>query len=178
MKKSSVGWLFAVIVLFFLLIVSLFLGLNGYFFSVSYINSKSDLVVGESISVAVNANQATVVSFTLDGGYLPNELIPQTIQLSASELSKDLRVRVKSKLFGTPENSDLDFITTEHFEKAEDGYYYFDDILKGGNKVTFSTYVTIPAEIDMSSDEKYILTIVIETLESGLNHQEIWKNVQ
>ncbi len=178
MKKNSVGWMFAVIILSSLLIVSVFLGMSGYFFSISYLNSSSDLVVGENVSIGVRANESSVVSFTLDGGYLPNELIPQVIQINAQDLDKDVRLRVKSKLFGIAEGVDLGFITTGHFEQASDGYYYFDDVLKGGNKVTFCTYVVIPSEIDLSSDEKYIFTIVVETLGVDVNYEEIWEKVE
>lgn len=178
MKKSSVAWLFAVVILSFLLVLSVILGLTGYYFSVSYLNSASDLVVGEGFSVGVKANQSSVVSFTFDGGYLPNEIIPQTIQIVSQDLSSDVWVRVKSKVFGVEGEVSFDFITTEHFEKANDGYYYFDDILKGGNKITFCSYVVIPKQVDMSSEDKYILTVVVETLENGLDSENIWKNVQ
>ncbi len=178
MKKSSVAWLFAVVVLFFLLALSVVLGFTGYYFSVSYLNSASDLVVGDGFSVGVKANQSNVVSFTFDGGYLPNEIIPQTIQIVSQDLASDMKVRVKSKIFGAEDDVGVDFITTEHFEKMDDTYYYFDDILKGGNKITFCSYVVIPKHVDLSSKDKYVLTIIVETLESGLDSEKIWKNVQ
>lgn len=178
MKKSSVAWLFAVIILSILLIISIILGWNGYYFSVSYLNSKSDLVVGDSVSIKVEPNQSNVVSFTFDGAFLPNEIIPQVVQINATDLNYDVAVRVKAKVFGLENETDFDFVTTEHFEKSEDGYYYFDDVLKGGNKITFCNYVVMPESKEFVSKEKYILTFVVETLDSSLEVENIWKNVQ
>ena len=120
MKKSNVGWIFAVIVLSFLLILSLILGASGYYYSISYLNSDSDLTVGDSFSIGVNPNQASVASFTFDGSFLPGETIPQVIQINAQDLNSDVRVRVKAKIFGVVSDTEFDFVTSEHFEKYED----------------------------------------------------------
>lgn len=177
MKKSNVAWSFVVGILSLLLILSVILGMSGYYFSVNYLNSKSDIMVGNSFSISVKPNEANLVCFTIDGGYLPNEVIPQTIHISGEDLNKDAYIRVKARVFGVPNVAELDFVTTEHFEKQDDGYYYFDDVLKGGNKVTFATYLLVPPEIDLASNEKYILSIVVESLESNVDVENIWKNV-
>jgi len=178
MKKNTVPWLFAVIILSGLLVLSIILGLSGYYFSVSYLHSNSDLVVGDTVCVSVGPNQSNVVSMTFDGSYLPSEAIPQVVQINASNLNYDVAVRVKAKTFGIENEAEFDFVTTEHFEKAEDGYYYFDDVLRGGNKITFCNYLVIPDETNFVSKEKYILTFVVETLDINQNVQNIWKNVQ
>ena len=65
-------------------------------------------------------------------------------------------------------------VPTEHFEKENDGYYYYDEVLKGGNKITFCNYIFIPKEINLRSGEKYIISFVVETLESKYDIG-IWK---
>lgn len=178
MRKSNVAWLFAVIVLSFLLVLSFILGLSGYYFSMTYMNSDADIVVGDTVSIGVRANEASVMSFTFDGGYLPNELMPQIIQINGQDLNQNIRIRIKSTVFGSEELSELKFITTDHFEQADDGYYYYDDILRGGNKITFCNFVEFPRNAEFSSNEKYILTVVVETLEENIDYQNVWKNVQ
>ena len=178
MKKSNVGWIFAVIILSILLILSLILGMSGYYYSISYLNSNSDLTVGDSFSIGVNPNQASVASFTFDGAFLPGETIPQVVQINAQDLNSDVRVRVKAKIFGIVSDTEFDFVTSEHFEKAEDGYYYYDDVLQGGNKITFCTYIVLAKDADFVSREKYIISFVVETLETKFDDQNIWKNVQ
>lgn len=177
MTKREVGLIFSVCGLAILLILSLILGFNGYLFSVSYINSNSDLKIGENVVIKVEPNSANVVSFTFDGALLPNEVIPQIVQINANDLNADVWVRVKSEIFGIESEAKIEFITTEHFEKDEDGYYYFDDALKGGRKITFCNYLLVPKNITLKSGEKYILSLVVETLETK-NDINIWKNVQ
>lgn len=178
MKKETLPWAFAVLMLVIVLIVSIILGVSGYYFSLSYLNSNSDLVVGDTVSIGVKPNQANVASFTFDGGYMPNEKIPQVVQINATVLDADVKVRVKAQIFGKNQDINFDFVTTEHFELAEDGYYYYDDVLTGGNKITFCNYIVVPDDLSMTSKEKYILTFVVETLESDLDVENIWKNVQ
>ncbi len=178
MKKNSVGWLFAVIILSFLLILSVILGFSGYFFSVAYYNSPSDMVVGDNISIAVLPNQASVASLTFDGSYLPKENIPQTIQINAQDLNSEVRVRIKALVFGAGGETQFGFVTSTHFEKAEDGYYYYDGVLSGGNKITFCNYLVMTDDSEFKSSEKYILSFVVETLETKFYEQNVWENIQ
>ena len=175
MEKKNLSWLFAVIVLVILLAVSVALGMSGYYFSVAYLNLDSDLVVGDYVNVNVMPNQSTVKSFTFDGSYLPGENIPQLIQISAQNLNVDLKVRVKTQIFGIKEDQEIDFVTSEHFEKAEDGYYYFDNVLQGGSKITFCQYLVMPKQNKFLSNKKYILSVIFETLD--VNSENIWQSV-
>ena len=177
MKKGYIGWLFACIVLSVLLIISIILGMTGFFSSITYLTLNSDLSVGESVVLAVEPNEASVASFTFDGSYLPGENLPMVLQINAANLSTDVRLRVKTVVFGLEETVPFEFITTAHFEKQEDGYYYYDEVLQGGNKITFCNYIIIPEDSNFVSGEKYVLTIVAETLETKFD-QNIWKIVQ
>ena len=100
MNKSNIAWLFAVIALSILLIVSIILGVNGYYFSMSFISAKSDITIGETATIEVLPNQASVLSFTFDGSYLPKEKLPQKVQISAVNSDRDLLIRVKTRVFG------------------------------------------------------------------------------
>ena len=160
MTKKDIAWLFACIVLAILLAVSLVLGFTGFFSSATYLTTDTDLKVGDTINIAVKPNQATVAALTFDGGYLPNEKIPQTIQINAENLDSEVFVRVKCIVFGEGDNH-FDFVTSQHFEEEEDGYYYFDQTLSGGNKITFCTYLLSPADSRFVSKEKYVLSVVI-----------------
>lgn len=172
MTKRETALIFSVVILCILLVTSVILGVTGYFSSASYLSSNSELVVGDNVTIGVKPNETSVISMTFDGSYLPDENIPQVIQISSQDLNSDLKVRVKAQVFGT--NSNFEFITTSHFQQEEDGYYYFDEDLKGGNKITFCNYVKTPKDNNFVSNEKYILTIVVETIESQFG-QTIWK---
>ena len=174
MKKSTYPWLFSVIILVVLLLVSLYLGYSGYFFSISMISSPTDVKLGETVQINLSPNETSVVSFTLDGAYLPGEKIPQTIQLKADNLDKDLKVRVKAEIFSNNKVTDLDFVTTDFFVKGTDDYFYYTDALAGGNKVTFCSYLVIPDDSELISKEKYVLSVVVENLDASLDVEEIW----
>lgn len=174
-KKDSFLWLFTSIGLFVLLIVSVVLGMTGYYFSVAYQNANSDFVVGDVVEINVIPNQATVASFTFDGGFLPEENIPQIVHIKSMDLNNDVFLRVKSLVFGGESDESFDFITTEHFEKGVDGYYYFDGLLLGGEKISFCNYLKYPLKSDFEPDKKYILAIVVETLDSEVEIEKIWK---
>ncbi len=172
MTKREIAFVFAIVVLSVLLVTSVILGLTGYFSSATYLSSNADIVVGDSVTIGVKPNETSVVSMTFDGSFLPDENIPQTVQISSQDLNSNLKVRVKTQVFGT--DSQFEFITNSHFEQKEDGYYYFDEDLKGGNKITFCNYIKTPKDNNFVSNEKYILSIIVETLESEYG-QTIWK---
>ncbi len=175
MNKHNAGWIFATIALGVCLIVSIALGLSGYFFSVAFSKQKTDLVVGESVVVDIKENQAQVVSFTFDGNFLPGEAIPQVVQVSAANTNKDVVLRVRGQIFGIEES--LDFVTTEDFEEG-DGFYRSKNILQGGGKVTFCSHLVVPEDSKFVCGEKYVLSIVVEALDSDLDWQNIWKNAE
>ncbi len=171
MKKREIAWIFVCVILLVALGVSIFLGYSGFYSAMTYLKSESDLVVGDTVAIAVNPNETSVASMTFDGSYLPNENVPQIVQISATLLDENLRVRVKGVVFGT--DGEIDFVTSDHFTKNDDGYYYYDDILSGGNKATFCTALVMPD--GTISGEKYIVTIVVETLSESV--ENIWETV-
>ncbi len=174
MNKSTIGWLFAVIALSILLVLSVILGTSGYYFSLSFIRSQSDISIGETATIEVHPNQASVLSFTFDGSYLPMEKLPQKIQISAVNSEKDLLVRVKTRVFGDETDQKLQFFTDDRFD-FDGEYYYFKEILGAGGKTLFCEYIQIPAENKLSSKEKYILSIVVETAENTEENQLEWQ---
>ena len=177
MNKKDVAWTVCCVFLVIALLLSIVLGVMGFYSAVTYLSLDSDLIVGDFVNIPILPNQTNVVSMTFDSSFLPNENIPQTIQISGQNLNSDVKVRVKAQVFGL-EDGTFDFITTEHFVLDDDGYYYYDDTLKGGNKITFCNYVITPKENPHKSGEKYILSIIVENLESKFNVKEIWNNVQ
>lgn len=168
--KKSYPYIFVIVILVVLLAVALYLGFSGYLFSVSLLNEASDLNLGETAVVEISPNETGVLSFTLDGGYLPNEKIPQVIQIKAADVDKEMRVRVKAEIFTNNDLQYVDFVANENFLKATDGYFYLNENLAGGNKVTFSSYIVVPE--NLNSKDKYILTVVVENIDADI--ENIW----
>ena len=175
MNRHNAGWIFATIGLSVCLIVSIALGLSGYFFSVAFSNQKTDLVVGDSVAIEVKENQAQVVSFTFDGNFLPGEIVPQVVQFSAIGTNKDVVLWVRGQIFGI--DDELGIVTSDEFEYI-DGFYYGKSVLSSGGKVTFCSHLVVPEDSKFVCGEKYVLTIVVETLDADLDWQNIWKKVE
>lgn len=178
MKKSSIPWLFAVIFLTILLFVSVYLGVTGFYFSANYLSSNTDLTIGDTVSIVAKTNQSTPFSMTFDGSFLTGEALRQVIQINSENTSDDVYLRVKATVFGGEEEKNLEFVTTDHFEMKEDGYYYYDEALNAGNKITFCNYIVIPASSKFVSKEKYVLTLTVETLSTSVDASTIWKNLE
>lgn len=174
MKKSTYPWLFSVIILVVLLLVALYLGYSGYFFSISMINTPTDIQVGNTVQINLTPNETSVASFTLDGAYLPGEKISQIIQLKADNLDKDLKIRVKAEIFSKDTVTSIDFVTTDYFTKGTDNYFYYTDTLAGGNKTTFCSYLVIPEDSELISKEKYVLSVIVENLDASFDVDTIW----
>ena len=170
--KKTYPYIFSIIILVILLALSLHLGFSGYFFSVAMYDSASDLTLGETVEVEITPNEASVLSFTLDGSYLPGEKLPQVVQIRASDEDKNMRVRVKAEIFAKENLTPIDFVANENFVKATDGYFYLVDDLASGNKVTFCSYIVLPKDSELQSKEKYILSIVVENVDASL--ENIW----
>ena len=111
--KKSYPYIFTIIILVVLLGISLYLGFSGYLFSVAMNNISSDLTLGETVEVEISPNEASVLSFTLDGSYLPNEKISQVVQIRASDVDKEMRVRVKAEIFARDNLTLIDFVANQ-----------------------------------------------------------------
>ncbi|MBQ8844586.1 MAG: hypothetical protein IJ008_01060 [Clostridia bacterium] len=175
--KTYYGFLFTIVVLFILLGISIYLGMSGWFYSISSTDADIDLMLGKKVVVAVEPNQTSAVSFGLKGEYIPHEKLTQTIKINAENLNKDVYIRVKGFLFNSQNNiSEIEFETTENWI-YDDGYYYFTDLLKGGNNITFSSNVIVPDNVVLRSDKSYLVTVVVEALDTSFDSELIWGKI-
>lgn len=175
MNKQNVGWIFATVGLSICLIVSIALGLSGYFFSVSFSRQATDLVVGDNVVINAKPNQAEVVSFTFDGNFLPGEVVPQVVQISAQSGGESVVLRVRGQIFGIEDN--VGFVASDNFEEDR-GFYYLKGSLQSGGKVAFCSHIKVPDNSKFVCGEKYVLSIVVETIDDNLDWQNIWKKTE
>ena len=173
--KSNFGWIFTCGLLFVLLIGSLYLGISGWYFK----NDNSyttDLKLGQTIQLDIQNNQANSASLNLDGAYLAEARLPQIISIKNVETDKSLYLRAKVFVYsGDNRNLDVDIVETINWKfNSDDGYYYFDDVLQGGSKLTFSNFIVMPEDSDFRSQEKYVLSVIVETLDASLDVDNMW----
>ena len=171
MKKSFPLLIFCIITLSILLILSVYLGFNGIFYKRVTNSMDIDIKAGNTEIIEVDKNESNVFSFVIDGSYLSGQTIPQNVEV----LSLSDNVFVRAKLV-CQENGLFSLKTSEKFSYEEDGYFYFNDILKVGEKALLTNGVEILPNAMLESGKKYLCTIVIETLSEEMDVNNVWKS--
>ena len=104
---------------------------------------------------------------------MPGEKLKQNINISAETLTENVFVRVKSCVANGDEQ--MQFAVNDKFSFEADGYYYYDGIVMGGDKVSFCEYVLMPNVGELNTNKKNIFTIVVECLGENEDINKIWK---
>ncbi len=174
-NKSNFGWIFTCFGLLMLLGIAIYLGVSGWFFK-NDLSYTTDLELGKTISTSIQKNQAQSVSLTFDGSFLPGERLPQIVSVENGDASDNLFIRAKVYVYnGDNMMQNMDIVETINWTyNEEDGYYYFNDLLSIDAKVTLCSYVIVDEESTFSGHNKYILSIVFESLSQSLDVETIW----
>lgn len=172
LKKSTYGFIFAIIVLVIALGITLYLGLSGWFYS-NVTKLESDMQLGQTVNLSLAGNETEAVSFTVSGAYLPGHNLQQYVNVT-NESDKPLYVRAKAFIFSySLGDTKVELGISEHW--TENGeYYYFDEPVEVSNKIAVSSYVKLLEDEFYDSQKSYVLTIVVEGLDASLNRAEIW----
>ncbi len=170
LSKSTYGFIFAIVLLCILLAISLYLGISGWFFTNSA-KIESDVSLGENLNFSVSDNGAETIGLTFVGSYLPKQKLSQNISITNIS-DKDLYVRAKAVVMLEGGETDMSLGTTEHWQQ-EGEYYYFDEKLPSSNKIALASYLGLPDKY-FNSTKRYVLTIVVESLDASLDIKQIW----
>lgn len=176
MKKNEpyYGWLFAVVSLLILLGISIYLGVSGWYFS-SNLTQTSDMVLGNTVEMSIKENQSTTCSFTLSGAYLPEEELPQIISVKNS--SEKSKVFLRAKIYIFMESSTIakmSMNTNTNWYLGDDGYYYYRDELIEQGKASVCSGIVIGQDSMLCGEKSYVVTILVESLDSSLDVETIW----
>ena len=172
LKKSTYGFIFAIITLLIALGIVLYLGLSGWFYSNTG-KLTSDIQLGDTINMTLNGNETEAVSFTLAGSYLPNQNLKQYINVT-NESETPLYIRAKAFIYDKNRGDcKVELGISEHWTESDE-YYYFDEPLENSGKVSVASYVKLLTDQFYDSQKSYVLTIIVEGLDAKLDRQEIW----
>lgn len=172
LSKTSYGFIFTIVLLLITLGTVLYLALSGWFYS-NTSNLDSDIVLGQTVNIDIKENEAQTVAFSFPGAYLPGQKIDQFINITNAS-DKNLYVRAKITLFDySSGEAKLQAGVNEHWTE-NDGQYYFDDVLLASNKVSFASYVKLLENKYYDSTKNYIVSVVVESLDSSLDKTAIW----
>lgn len=174
-SKENFGWIFTSIGLAVLLALSVYLGLSGWYFE----NDRSfttDLKLGKTVQIGVKKNQANAISFNLDGSFLEEERLPQIVSVKNQDEMEDIYLRAKIYIYsGANQTLEMNMVETVNWIYNEkDGYFYFNSLLTPQNKVALCAYVFVDEGTSLHTDTKYIVTIVVESLDATQDVESIW----
>ena len=172
-NKNNYIWIFICSILTFLLILSVYLVLSGWYFQTENTYS-TDMEIGTNIQVDISSNMANSASVNFDGTFLYNQKIPQTISIKNTG-EEDIYVR--SKIFIHSSNNEtkkIDIEETVNWLSNEDGYFYFNNLLKSGEKVSLCSSIIVPEDSNLNTNKKYILTVMFEGLSQNQDVEAFW----
>lgn len=174
-NKQNAGWVFISCLMLGLLALSIYLGMSGWYFRNEY-NSTTSLTLGKTIQLEIGANQSNAISLVLDGAFLPGEELPQIVSIKSLEDEKSLTIRAKAIVDeGAVDSFPLALGQTQNWVYNElDGYYYYNDYLTPQNKIGLCSHVVMPQNQQHASNQSYLITFVVESLDEGQEVENIW----
>lgn len=177
MKKDKYffSWLFAVIVLSVLLLLSIYLGLSGWYFK-NQNSQVTDFKLGEFLQLESHKNSANSASLDYSGSFIGGEKLPQVVSIKNFDEEGDSYIRAKAFLSSSLHDQKQVFLTTSSnwIYNEQDGYYYFTESLPPQNKISLCSQIYLDRENDLSSRKSYIITFLVEALSVTEDIQKIW----
>ncbi len=168
--KSKFSYIFSIIVLSVLLLLVFVLGISGILSTRKSFSINENIQLGIAQNVEIADNDIQVISFVIDGGILPEQEIKQQISVSCmSENSQNIRIKaIVSK------NGDVNLVNSNLFTYGDDGFYYFSKEVMSKETVDICSAVIISQNAYLQSNNAYIMTIIVESIDSEIM-PTIWK---
>lgn len=177
MKKDKYfyTWLFVVIILSLLLLLSIYLGVSGWYFKND--NSRvTDFQVGSLVEIEAHKNSASSVSLNFDGSYIGGEKLEQFVNIKNFDSDGEIYVRAKAYFLSSDnEKSDVNLTTSSSWKyNEEDGYFYFLDKISYQSKVALCSSIVLDEEKPLASRKNYIITFLVESISSQESPSSFW----
>lgn len=170
-EKGKFGYIFIIWILIFIIAILFFLYFSGFLYA-SNKNQVSSLPLGTTSKIPLNKNSSFSLSFDIGGEVLPNEKLPQNINIY-NESENDLYVRAKAYVFTKNGLVEMKLETSENWVLFDDYYYYNSKIL-GNETISLCTKILVSDKYNFTNKEKYIVNVLAESLDSSLDPVEIW----
>lgn len=129
--------------------------------------------LGDNLDFVINSNGNYVKSITYPTSMLTALSYNQNIDLRTENLTEEMFVRVRVVYTDYNNNiQDINVEVSDNFKKGQDNYYYLNGTLNSNEIVTFSKKIKI--EENNKKVVNSVLTVLVETLSSSLNVEDLW----
>lgn len=157
-RLNKKNYIFAIVVLSILLILSLVYNFLGGFAFRNY--NKNNLVVGDDYTIKLDGLGASSVSFSLDGSSLPGDRIKQKLQIVIPDIdTKNLILRAKVTLNDNIiEINGFDFWELDEQKK----YYNFKNEFFKNQTIGLCDEIKLKQDISLKPNIVYYVNVTVE----------------
>ncbi len=172
-EKERFVFIFSICGLCLVLVLSVFLGLNGWYYTLPTDNDFN-AITNQIYTIDMSKTQSESLSLAISGGMLPSQKIPQKINL-ANKSEEDFFLRAKVKIWTDDGFVDCYFENLEGWRSFDDdNYIYFQQKLIPQARIGLCSEILVNDEIYFDSEKKYFLTITVESMSTNLEIDKIW----
>ena len=175
-SRGMSGSTFAIIALSLLLVASIILGVTGAFFTGSA-TVEGTITLGDPVTIGITQGGASASSLTFDGVAMPGTVYDQAIAISQPASTSDSVVRAKLTLNNAGSASvNVEAITAGDWTNGDDGYYYYNGIVKAGDSHDFVTSIKVPTSLtNEDANKAYSVNIIVEAIQYANGAaKEVW----
>lgn len=172
-NKEKFSYIFSICGLVVIIAFLICLYYSGVLFA-----CKTDLVssipIGTTTRLVVENSNSSVATFDLNGAVLPGENIQQNINIFNNG-QDNLRVRAIAFIYTKDRGKvDLELNVSDFWIKDADGYYYYKDKVTAKETISLTDKIKLSDLYVFNSSERYIINILVESLDSDLDVNSIW----
>ena len=172
-SKERFCYIFAICVLVSVIALLVFLYLAGLLYA-SNISQVSNIPINSTVTVEIQKNEASAISFDVSGGLIPGEQIPENINIK-NQAQTPLFLRSKAYVYTTDAGLvEIGLNANENWLKNEDGYYYFSEKIEPNQTIALANKIILNESYSFTNKERYIINILVESLDGSLNMQDFW----
>lgn len=164
----------------YIVIIALLLALSTYLIIENrltlYPSPTKHTLIGSNISINAISNGSNVGYLTFDGSYLNNDKYSQNIKIIIPNNIEQSILRVSAYVAEKDGTRFESILETSSYWVYEEGYYYYQQKVKGGELINLTKYISIP-QGEFDNQSFYNIAVVVEmfsynenTLESVLSN--------
>ena len=176
LQKRNSGSTIAIVALSILLGLSVIFGVTAAFFTAGA-GANGDITLGDPVNINITQGGASVSALTFTGTAMPGTVYDQVIGVSVPTNSSDCVVRGKLTISAADGGTvNVEATTDANWTKGEDGYYYYNGVMKASDTAGFVTKVTVPKSLtNESANKTYTINIQIEAIQHANGAaSEVW----
>ena len=164
------GSTIAIITLTILLIASVGVGIVLAFFTANA-NVAGNITLGNPVTISITQGGASATSLTFSNNALPGETFTQSIGILAPAQMTEALMRAKLTISNTEgATTTVEAETTNSWQEAADGYYYYNGTVNANNAIDFVTSITVPTSLtNEDANKTFNIEVVVETIQQANN---------